>query len=46
MRAISNELFEDIGHSGIVNDFVYDGDDINGVESLDEVYCYECCAMW
>ena len=43
---VAYEFFEDVGNGCIVDDFVNEGDDINGVESLCEVYCYECCAMW
>ena len=43
---ISYEFFEDVGNGGVVDDFVYEGDDINGVVSLSKVYCYKCCTMW
>ena len=42
---VSDEFLKDVGNGGVVDDFVYEGDDVNGVESLCEVYCYECCTL-
>ena len=46
MYVVSNEFLKGVGNGGVVDDFVNEGDDINGVESLCEVYCYKCCTMW
>ena len=42
---ISYEFFEDVGDGGVIDDLVDECDDIDGVESLCEFYCYERCAM-
>ena len=42
---VSDEFLKDVRNGGVVDDFVCEGDDINGVDSLCEVYYYECCAM-
>ena len=38
---VSNEFLKGVGNGGVFDDFVYEGDYVNGVED----YCYECCAL-
>ena len=45
MNVIADEFFQSIGDGGVIYNFFDEGDDIDGVESLGKVYCYENCSM-
>ena len=40
MNVVSYEFFECVGDGGVVDDFSYEGDDVDGVECLGKVYCF------
>ena len=40
MNVIAYEFFEYIWNGGVVDDFIDEGDDVDGIEGLREVYCY------
>ena len=46
MNVVSYEFLECVGDGGNVDDFSYEGGDVDGVECLRKVYCYECCSVW
>ena len=45
MDIIADELLEGVGDGGVVYYFVDECVDIDSVECLREIYCYECCSM-
>ena len=45
MNVITDEFFQCVGDGGVVYYFVDECDDVDGVECLRKVYCYENCSM-
>ena len=43
-NVVSYEFFERVRDGGAAYDFIYEGDDFDGVKCLCKVYCNKCCS--